>query len=83
MSDKPTRRHNAAWKDATTAQRQAARLAKLDNAHLRTPDSSTVRIVKEMTFRIYVNGVLAHESDSNSAACAFLYREEVGIATER
>jgi len=54
----------------------------LDNAHLCTPDGSTVRIVKEMTFRIYVNGTLAHESDSNSAACAFLYREEVGIATD-
>lgn len=55
----------------------------LDNAHLRTPDSSTVRIEKSNTFRIYINGTLAHESDSNSAACAFLYREEVGIATER
>lgn len=54
----------------------------LDNEHLRTPDGKHVRIVKEMTFRIYVNGTLAHESDSNSAACAFLYHEEVGIATE-
>ena len=54
----------------------------LDNEHLRTPDGGTVRIVKEMTFRIYVNGTLADESDSNSAACAFLYHEEVGIATE-
>ena len=54
----------------------------LDDAHLRTPDGSTVRIEKSNTFRIYVNGTLAHESDSNSAACAFLYREEVGIATE-
>ena len=54
----------------------------LDNAHLRTPDGSTVRIAKFVTFRIYVNGTLAHESDSNSAACAFLRREEVGIATE-
>lgn len=54
----------------------------LDNAHLRTPDGSTVRIVKERTFRIYVNGTLAYESDRNSAACAFLYREGVGIATE-
>lgn len=53
----------------------------LDNAHLRTPDGSTVRIAKFVTFRIYVNGTLAHESDSNSAACAFLRREEVGIAT--
>jgi hypothetical protein len=32
MSDKPTRRHNPDWKDATSAQRQAARLAKLDLA---------------------------------------------------
>ena len=54
----------------------------LDNADLRTPDGSTVRIEKSNTFRIYINGTLAHESDSNSAACAFLYREEVGIATE-
>jgi hypothetical protein len=32
MSDKPTRRHNPDWKDATSATRQAARLAKLDLA---------------------------------------------------
>lgn len=32
MSEKTTRRHKAAWKDATTAQRQAARLAKLNLA---------------------------------------------------
>lgn len=52
----------------------------IGNDNLRTPDGKKVTITKGSTFLIYFDGVMVYDAGiDNSAACAFLHYNDVGI----